>query len=557
MKVLIVEDTEDSRVMLERSLAKDGYVVISGVNGVEALRLARENQPDLIISDIMMPEMDGFELCRRIKDEPELSKIPFIFYTATYTERHDEELAMALGANRFVIKPQAPQEFMAIVKQVLKTAQSDEQMFAQGPQKEKHVIKSMYLHSVARKLDKKIKELEREREELGKSEAKYRRLVESLKKNVFIYAHDTDGIFNYVSPSITDVLGYSKEEFCTHYAAYLTDSPINKEVERKTEAAIKGEAQQPYDLEILHKDGKVHRLMISEAPTYNAKGRIDGVEGIAYDITERVHMEKTMVQTEKMLSVGGLAAGMAHEINNPLGAILQGIQNIRRRLSTELQANQEIADDLGLDLHALETYLERREINIMFDMVASSGERASDIILNMLGFSRKSSEAYFSINLADLIGEVQSLAAFDYDLKKKYDFKNIQINHEFLPDLPNLECVPANLQQVLLNIFTNAAHAFQAGGMKPEHMQITVRTSLDKGQAFIEVSDNGPGMTEEVRKRVFEPFFTTKPPGKGTGLGMSVAYNIVCDEHHGRMEVESAPGHGATFKIWLPLKQGD
>jgi len=164
MKALIVEDTEDSRIVLEMTLAAEGYEVLSATNGLEALVLAKNSSPDLVISDILMPEMDGFEFCRQFKAIPELKNIPFVFYTATYTEHHDEELAMALGADRFVVKPLTPKALIAVIQEVMAAYQNKEQSILKRKQaKDDRNIEEMYSHSVARKLDKKLKELEAEK----------------------------------------------------------------------------------------------------------------------------------------------------------------------------------------------------------------------------------------------------------------------------------------------------------------------------------------------------------------------------------------------------------
>jgi len=273
------------------------------------------------------------------------------------------------------------------------------------------------------------------------------------------------------------------------------------------------------------------------------------------DVTDRTRIETMMVQTEKMLSLGGLAAGMAHEINNPLSGILQSAENARRRLSAELPANLKAAEELGINFEKLQKYLEKRRIPVFFDLISESGKRASDIIVNMLGFARRADDSMEPVDMAALIDEVLGLAAMDYDLKKKYDFKNIEHHCEFESDMPLVPCIRSEVEQVLLNLLTNAAHAFQESESKVDDPKFVFRLKRDGDMALIEVTDNGPGMSEDIRRRVFEPFFTTRPPGKGTGLGLSVAYFIVSDEHRGLMEVESSPGEGATFKIWLPLKQ--
>jgi signal transduction histidine kinase len=255
-----------------------------------------------------------------------------------------------------------------------------------------------------------------------------------------------------------------------------------------------------------------------------------------------------------MMSVGGLAAGMAHEINNPLGGILQGQQNIRRRLDGSLSKNNEVATQLGLKMDSLHAYLEQRQILHFLDQIADAGKRASDIVENMLQFSRKGDVKRQPTNIATLIDKVLELAAVDYDLKKQYDFRRITIQRDFDPELSEISCIASEIQQVLLNILRNSAQALQGRIQQGETAHITVRTRRQDDMASIEVTDNGEGMDAEARRRVFEPFYTTKPPGLGTGLGMSVSYFIVVDTHGGTMDVTSTPGQGTTVTVTLPIQ---
>ncbi|MES9955954.1 MAG: ATP-binding protein [Sedimenticola sp.] len=282
-----------------------------------------------------------------------------------------------------------------------------------------------------------------------------------------------------------------------------------------------------------------------------------GIEGTMIridDVTKRVRMEDMMVQTEKMLSVGGLAAGMAHEINNPLGGMVQGLQNIRRRLSPELEKNKQCASEFGIDLNQLQHYLEKREIFRFMESMSQSGDRAGDIVNNMLHFSRKSEEGFEKVDLPDLIDRTLELAAVDYDMKKKYDFRSIEIACDYEKVLPPLLCNAGEIQQVILNLLRNAAQAIYEHPEKHDGARIDIRIWRESEWIFIQVEDNGPGMDEEICNRVFEPFFTTKPTGQGTGLGLSVSYYIVHDEHKGDMQVESVPGTGTRFTIKLPVQ---
>jgi PAS domain S-box-containing protein len=270
------------------------------------------------------------------------------------------------------------------------------------------------------------------------------------------------------------------------------------------------------------------------------------------DITDRVRMEEVMVQTEKMMSVGGLAAGMAHEINNPLGGILQGVQNVQRRMAEDLPANREAAREAGTTLEALRGYMQRRGIFATLTGIRESGLRAARIVANMLEFSRRSESNRMPCDVTDLLDKAVELAESDYDLKKRYDFRKIKVVRDYEQGLPPVNCAGTEIEQVFLNLLRNAAQAM--GGVHDDSAP-TLRLGVHREGDWVrvEVADNGPGMTEITRKRIFEPFFTTKDVGEGTGLGLSVSYFIVTRNHGGTFAVESEPGQGATFIIRLPL----
>ena len=271
------------------------------------------------------------------------------------------------------------------------------------------------------------------------------------------------------------------------------------------------------------------------------------------DVTDRVRIEEIMVQSEKMLSVGGLAAGMAHEINNPLAGILQSAQNILRRISPNLESNKEAARRTGCDLDSVRAYLDSRGIVEFVEGIKASGERAAKIVANMLEFSRRGDSTLKPRDLADVLDRALELAASDYDLSKNFDFRHIEIVRDYDPQLPPVPCSASQMQQVILNLVRNAAQALHESKDRKDTPRITVRTRKETGFARIEVEDNGPGMPEDIRRRAFEPFYTTKGVGKGTGLGLSVSYFIVTQTHHGAVTVDPAPDGGTLFTIRLPL----
>lgn len=284
----------------------------------------------------------------------------------------------------------------------------------------------------------------------------------------------------------------------------------------------------------------------------------DGMEGAVIrvdDVTDQVLMEEMVIQSEKMLSVGGLAAGMAHEINNPLAGMMQTAQVMGRRLTDrfDIRANREAAQEAGTTIEAIERFMETRGIHRMISAITESGVRVSQIVNNMLSFARKDGTSISSHDLTEIIDKTIELAATDYDLKKTYDFKRIQIIKAYHDDLSAIPCQASKIQQVILNILTNGAQAMQ--GVSTPDPKFIIRTYVDSGRhmACIEIEDNGPGMDERTRKHIFDPFFTTKPVGVGTGLGLSVSYFIITESHKGEMAVESSLGTGAKFVIRIPL----
>ena len=291
-----------------------------------------------------------------------------------------------------------------------------------------------------------------------------------------------------------------------------------------------------------HQVEKIERLTwtVNEEPRHYAMtlyplmgGGGRGVVIRIDDITERINMEEIMVQSEKMLSVGSLAAGMAHEINNPLGAILHNAQNIRRRLSPDLERNREAADDTGVLLEAVNQYLQRREIPQLLDGIQQAGSRAAKIVSHMLSFSRLSNRQLADCQLSVLIDQALEIAGNDFALIEGFDFRAIEIVRDFDPQLDRVPCIGNELEQVLLNLLKNAAQAIHQKPVRSRGL-IILRTRLNPPWAEIQVEDNGGGIPEHIRKRIFEPFFTTKEVGQGTGLGLSVSYFIITNNHKGQ-----------------------
>jgi len=270
------------------------------------------------------------------------------------------------------------------------------------------------------------------------------------------------------------------------------------------------------------------------------------------DVTDHVRMEQMVVQSEKMMSVGGLAAGMAHEINNPLAGMMQNAQVVLRRIQEDIPASVASAKAAGTTLGVIREFMNHRGIIKQLESINQAGVRASQIVQNMLSFSRQDYSGKVLQDIAFILDQTLELAGSDYNLKKQYDFKEIKIVRDYHPQTPQVSCEITKIQQVFYNILKNCAEAMQE--IDPlETPSFYLKIAPQGKFVVIEIQDNGPGMDREIQKRIFEPFFTTKPVGQGTGLGLSVSYFIITDNHNGKMDVISEPGKGARFVIHLPV----
>lgn len=388
-------------------------------------------------------------------------------------------------------------------------------------------------------------------------EQRERRRLQELLINTFdampsvLIAIDLDGMVTNWNQSAAAVTGYSRAEALGKPIESLI--PNIHSIYKKVARAIR--YQQLFRDErvlIYDNEGKAVYYDITVYPLVSA-----GSEGAVLridEVTERIRMEELMVQTEKMISVGGLAAGMAHEINNPLGGIIQATQNILRRLDPHMDKNIEVANKYAVDLEKMNHYLEERNILLSLNGIQEAGSRAAKIVANMLQFSRRSDNKHHPRNIVDMFENAVELASNDYDLKKSYDFRHITIVREYDTEIQEVTCSENEIEQVLLNLLKNAAQAMgESDGERAP--VITLRTYRDGAWAVMQIGDNGPGMDENTRKRIFEPFFTTKEHGKGTGLGLSVSYFIITENHKGQMMVESNPGWGTIFTIRLPMEK--
>lgn len=408
--IVIVDDQANNLRVLSGILQQAGYKVRPALDGEVALKAIRTAPPDVILLDIRMPGMDGYEVCRQLKADEKTREIPVIFISALH-DVEDKLAAFQAGGVDYVSKPFQMEEVLARV--------------------------SMHMA------------LYRARQEIEVRE-------ESLRRHL-------------------------------------------------------------QELEAAHQKLK--------------------------------EMSSQLLQAEKLASIGLLAAGVAHEINNPIGFINSNLNTLKHYVANllglvdeygmlEAGASAEVRQRLDVAKQRAELSFLRQDIVELIDESISGAERVRRIVQDLRDFSHVGKAEWREVDLNEALDSTLNVAWNEINAKA-------EVVKDY-GDLPMVDCLASQINQVLLNLLLNAAQAITEKG------QITLRTRQQDEWVSIAVSDNGCGIAPEHREKIFDPFFTTKPVGKGSGLGLSTAYGIVA-KHGGRIDVDSEVGKGSRFTVWLPI----
>jgi PAS domain S-box-containing protein len=332
-----------------------------------------------------------------------------------------------------------------------------------------------------------------------------------------IISETLDGVILTWNVGAERIYGYSASEVVGRSVALLIPPEIPDELDRILDAIRREEHIEHYETVRVRKDGRRIQVSLTISPIRGADGRVVGASMIARDVTERAALERAARRAETLAALGTLSAGIAHEINNPIGILSS-------RLELMLEGRRNVPPELREDLEML-----RRNV-----------ERVGGIVRSLLSAARQSPMERRPVDMNGVVEETLMLVG------KQMSKDRIQILTTLDPNLPKIRGEPHTLQQVLMNLLVNARDAMPGGGI------VRIETSRATGQdesVRLLVADTGPGIPADVLPRISEPFYTTKTAG--TGLGLPLSYNII-REHGGQVEVDSAPGRGTTFIITLP-----
>ncbi|MBN1621972.1 MAG: response regulator [Endomicrobiales bacterium] len=528
LKILIIDDEKGIRDLLNYELGSQGYTVLSAKDGDEGLEMLKQNNIQLVISDVKMPKMDGIRMLEEAKKiNPDIEVIMATGYGTIETAVQ----SMKIGAYDFIQKPFNIDEILLLIEKALEKAEL------------KSLI-ALYETSKAIfsavKLDDLLPNLIQLSIKLLKADDVSIMLFGEDKK---LYIAASHGLNDEVKKGVRLEIGervagkvVEWKEPCIISGPLVNDSRFSDIkgrdeikssiilplISKKNVIGVLCASRTGSDMIFNNADQRYANIFASQISQAIENAQLykqleNKIEALNDAYSKLSEMQTELVQAEKLAAIGELASGVAHELNNPLTVVIGLVQ-----LMLEEQG---IPDEKKMDL----------------ETIKEQAERCRRIILNLLQFSRKHETQKALVDIESIIEK--SLELVEYDLKTS----GLIIERAFGSSEKTVEADPFQIQQVFLNIINNAFHASK----DVKEPKLIIKTRKIGNRLQVSFADNGTGIPEDIIKRVFDPFFTTKDVNKGTGLGLSISYGII-KEHGGDIYVQSEVGKGSTFFIDLP-----
>ncbi len=508
--ILLIDDEEDIREVMAVTLADAGHSVRTAADGAAGIRRCAEDPPQIVITDIRMPGMDGLQVLEHLKTHH--SEIEVIVATA-FGEMELAIRALQLDASDFITKPI-----------------SSDNLFLALQRAGERLTSRRRLKDYTRLLEKEKAETN---QQLLKTIAFQRNLIESSMDGIL--GCDEEGRVLIYNGSMERLAGYGREEVLAgmRFDQFLATAEAARFNSELIGQGYGGPGRlYLYETLLKVKDGRNIPVQVS-AVCLMDEGRPSGRVGFFRDLREMRKLERDIadqariLHQDKMMSLGRLAASVVHEINNPLSGILNYIRLMAKMLRQ---------GPLGGD--------RQQKFERYVGIIESETDRCSRIVSGLLSFSRRSPSAFGPVAVAELIERCILLS------RHKLELSRIRLASQLQPGLPALTGDFNQLQQCLINLIFNAIDAMPNGGT------LTLGAHLDAPAraVVITVRDTGPGIPPELLASIFEPFFTTKSDGHGLGLGLSTVYGIV-ERHRGTIAAQNHPDGGAVFAISLPFSE--
>ncbi|MBW2103391.1 MAG: response regulator [Deltaproteobacteria bacterium] len=567
MKVLLAEDDPVSRALLRKVLQKAGHEVLVAKDGLEAKDFFIKNVVRLVVTDWMMPGLDGLGLCREIRSAGKPHYTYVIVLTAK-DEKPDFMRAFEAGADDYISKPFDPEELLARLKTGMRIVRLEQEhqklqgILIESRNKLRVVFDSLREQVVS--VDEDLRIVSANRAFLDRNGVTFDKVI-----GRHCFPNGDPEVRGYLSEGTkAAVLAVFREGDPVSIEESSQD-PQGEMVFREISCLpVRDDGGRVFQTTILCRDTTEERRRTQEIERLNQqvqkayqeiKAKNERLEDALRQLKDS---QAQILQSEKMASIGQLAAGVAHEINNPTGFVSSNLKTLGdyqkditdlmeqyRKLCAFVLEKARGREDLR-DLEEAVSRIREQEEEVDIDFVLGDAldliresqegtERIKKIVLDLKNFAHPGTD---KLQSADINGSIESTLNIVWN-----EIKYKATVHKDYGELPPVKCYPQQLNQVFMNLLVNAAQAMEDKG------EIFISTRSDNGEVEIVIRDTGSGIPEEILPKIFDPFFTTKEVGKGTGLGLNVAYNII-KKHRGEIRVESTPGKGTAFTIRVPVE---
>lgn len=537
IKLLAIDDEEQHLDALQAAVrhAFPDSVLFTARNGTDGIETARAEVPDAILLDIIMPGMDGFEICRRLKEDPRLKSVPVVFLTAIKPDKEICDKALAAGAEAFLSKPFELWELTIQLRTMLKIRKAN---LAQRAERDKL---RLLVADRTRMLDEQLALREKALQSLQESESLFKAVFDGAPLGICLLDAGT-GRFLKVNQRLACIAGRPRAELLgTDWMAITHPDDVEPQ-RRHMEELLSGETEViSTQKRYLRRDGgqvwvklTATRLPSCDKAPVRYLGMVEDISAAKAAAAEKAQLEEQLRQAQKMEIAGTLAGGIAHDFNNILAAILSYADFVLDAMTGEDPRRGDVEE------------------------IQKAGLRAAALTKQLLAFSRK------QVLLPRVLDVNEAISGMEPMLRRLIG-ENIRLKALRSEGRAPIMADPGYLEQVIMNLAVNARDAMPEGG------DLTLEVSLIKldseythrhctivpgDYVLLSVSDTGCGMSEEIKERIFEPFFTTKPRDKGTGLGLSTVHGIV-KQSGGAISVYSEAGRGSVFKIYFPRACGE
>ncbi|MCJ8270264.1 MAG: ATP-binding protein, partial [Psychrosphaera sp.] len=578
-KILLVDDEPINRQVLSNFLSLQNYQLVEASGGQQALDVIATQGPfDMVLLDIMMPKVSGYEVCQKIRDTYAFNDLPVLFLTAK-NQVTDLVQSFAVGANDYLSKPVSKHELLSRVETHLRMLDINRNLERKVNERTAALEETTKSISTLSEICSDVSATLDMKELLNKV---YLRIKELMDTDVFLigfYEPENSRVTVQLAIECGEKLPeihFSMNEkqraavwcidnkkplvindYDTDFEQYFGDLP---KVEPK--AGKNSESLMYCPLIVANQIIGVLSVQSFNKNAYNANQQdmiqtLASTTAIALDNAnayreveqknrEILATQEQLVQSEKMASLGTMTAGVAHEINNPTNFTHAAVYMMRDEIDEIKAFLRQLAGGDSAEPEILQSFEDQFTKLIELTQTATQGtERIKTIVEDLRTFTRLDEETMHDVQIGHLIESTVNL------VRTQYDNIDIQTRIEFDPQI---SCLPSKLSQVIMNLIVNACQAVLSAIEHDTQKagEIVIGSNKIDGRLGLYVKDNGSGMDESTRLRVFEPFFTTKAVGSGTGLGMAISYGII-EDHGGTIEIESTPGQGATFWVYLPV----